>query len=524
METTGVPTLPEGRTRAALVALLVLAFLVRVVALDQPIVENYVGRQVPTAMVARNLERGSGFLSPQLDVAPFPNLFLVEPPIYAWRRRDRAAGRRGLPLDAVGPARLGAGHRARGLGTVRSRIAGAREMRVALGGRRGVRRLPRDAPLRAGVPARRPDARPSLAGLRFWDDFEEPWRVSAGSPRRWSCSRPAWRSRSSPRTCSSRSRWSSCGHGAPGPGNSPWRRRRSFRPLLWYSHAARLDDGRWRLAGLGRQRRGSGSACSFRRPSLRLETYGHIGRFLLVRAFTPLGTAVLRALAAADSVDLSGTGTTGSGWSGGLRRLAAMAVLAAKLHHEYYWLAGRAGRGRGSGQGAPGDRAEHGVRGRVIRVALVGIGLIALSARFRGLDLEDAARVGESGRERHGRSATTCRPRPWVVAPEALLFAADRRGCRLEFTALGGPPRGRGVGGVARGFRPGRAGGVLPRHGARLRRRRACRQPSAAERLALHDAIRRRYNVLWTAPGVLIAELTEPRREPCMAPATPTPR
>jgi len=34
-------------------------------------------------MVARNLERGSGFLRPQLDTGPFPNLFLVEPPIYA---------------------------------------------------------------------------------------------------------------------------------------------------------------------------------------------------------------------------------------------------------------------------------------------------------------------------------------------------------------------------------------------------------------------------------------------------------
>ena len=50
---------------------------------DQPIVENYVGRQIPTAMVARNLDIGSGFLHPMLDSAPFPNQFLVEPPIYA---------------------------------------------------------------------------------------------------------------------------------------------------------------------------------------------------------------------------------------------------------------------------------------------------------------------------------------------------------------------------------------------------------------------------------------------------------
>ncbi len=61
---------------------LALVFLIRAVHPTQPIVENYVGRQVPTAMVARNLERGSGFFHPQLDTAPFPNYFVVEPPIY----------------------------------------------------------------------------------------------------------------------------------------------------------------------------------------------------------------------------------------------------------------------------------------------------------------------------------------------------------------------------------------------------------------------------------------------------------
>ena len=53
--------------------LLLATFLIRAVHAGQPIVENYVGRQIPTAMVARNLERGSGLLRPQLDTAPFPN-------------------------------------------------------------------------------------------------------------------------------------------------------------------------------------------------------------------------------------------------------------------------------------------------------------------------------------------------------------------------------------------------------------------------------------------------------------------
>ena len=78
------------RDRLVLGLILAAIFGALATRLDQPIVENYVGRQVPTAMVARNLERGSGFLHPTLDTAPFPNRFLVEPPIYpqlvAWVR------------------------------------------------------------------------------------------------------------------------------------------------------------------------------------------------------------------------------------------------------------------------------------------------------------------------------------------------------------------------------------------------------------------------------------------------------
>ncbi len=67
---------------AALVLVETLA--VRLVLIDQPIVENYVGRQIPTAMVARNLDRGGSFFKPELDTAPFPNYFVVEPPVYEW--------------------------------------------------------------------------------------------------------------------------------------------------------------------------------------------------------------------------------------------------------------------------------------------------------------------------------------------------------------------------------------------------------------------------------------------------------
>jgi hypothetical protein len=72
----------DGEERpAVLFALVIATVLIRLIWLDQPIVENRRGRQVPTAMVARNLERGSGFLRPELDGA-FPNIFVVEPPVY----------------------------------------------------------------------------------------------------------------------------------------------------------------------------------------------------------------------------------------------------------------------------------------------------------------------------------------------------------------------------------------------------------------------------------------------------------
>src|SRR5206468_2040356 len=89
------------RTTLVLTAVVMATVLIRLIRFDQPIVENYAGRQVPTAMVARNLERGSGLLRPQLDTAPFPNNFVVEPPVY----QALAVGLRqltGCKLEAAG--------------------------------------------------------------------------------------------------------------------------------------------------------------------------------------------------------------------------------------------------------------------------------------------------------------------------------------------------------------------------------------------------------------------------------------
>ena len=74
--------------KALLTTCLVLVFILRFGLefwnLNQPIYEGYVGRQIPTAMVARGLARGRCFFYPQLQTGPFPSYFLVEPPIYAW--------------------------------------------------------------------------------------------------------------------------------------------------------------------------------------------------------------------------------------------------------------------------------------------------------------------------------------------------------------------------------------------------------------------------------------------------------
>ena len=93
--------IPSWREHALVFGLLASVFALRAWRADQPILENYVGRQVPTAMVARNLARGSGFLAPMLDTGPFPNLFLVEPPIAA-QLAAWTSGFLGLPLDVAG--------------------------------------------------------------------------------------------------------------------------------------------------------------------------------------------------------------------------------------------------------------------------------------------------------------------------------------------------------------------------------------------------------------------------------------
>jgi hypothetical protein len=97
-------------------------------------------------------------------------------------------------------------------------------------------------------------------------------------------------------------------------------------------------------------------------------------------------------------------------------------------------------------------------------------------------------------------------PDAWVVAPEALLFQADRRGCRLEWTPSA----------VRRAAGEWSASGEVhdPLDLVETYRRLGARYfadlgGSDADpcRMALHDAVRRRYKVIVDRPEVIIADL-----------------
>lgn len=65
-----------------LIIVLLLALAIRLVNLRQPLLENFVDRQVHTAMMARNLARGGSPFYPEIDVGPFPAYYMLEFPGY----------------------------------------------------------------------------------------------------------------------------------------------------------------------------------------------------------------------------------------------------------------------------------------------------------------------------------------------------------------------------------------------------------------------------------------------------------
>ncbi len=470
---------------AWLAALLCLAFAVRLVGLSQPIVENYVGRQIPTAMVARNLERESDFLSPTLDVGPFPNRFLVEPPVFgtvvvALRRAT------GMPLESAGRvvSALGivlAGWGLFGLARQREGVAVAL-VAVAVF-------VAEPVTIRYGR-AFQPDALMLgciVAGLRLLDEGTRK-RIAAGAVVL---------------AIGLALKITSAYVLVP----------LVLQPILDGSIRKRLllslgvlaPAALWYLYAVGSSHEGSRAASDNQAIWLsvliptalaRVETYRHIARFLLVRAFTPLGP--LLAIAGftwvrphADRLWIV--------W--GLSALAAMLALAAKLHHEYYWLSIAPVLGVGAARGLV-------ALGKARRWLGVGVSVLLL-----GLSVGFSASTWRTPPEwRSIRQAAAeveaCVPREsLLVAPEALLFEADRKGCRLELTIAAARRAAREWPDPVEVDSPLALVQFYQSRGAKFFADVRPDEPTPA-RKDLHAAIRSRYNVLVDRPGVIIARLT----------------
>jgi hypothetical protein len=483
---------PQDGSGGLFCLVLVLTFLIRAFHAGQPIVENYVGRQVPTAMVARNLERGSGLLWPRLDTAPFPNFFVVEPPLYECgvialkRSTGMSLGAAGRVLSALATV-LAAG----GL----FELARAREgRRAALLAVSAFAVFP--LTIRYGR-AFQPDAAmlgAVVAGLACWDRYQ--------SSRSW-----YWLATG----------WALIALGLALKVIAAFlliplvfvilRRRRAvdilaagstlLPALLWYVWANYL------VGGTNGSRASADNRAIWLQalgPAglLKTETLKFVAWFLIIRAFTPLGVG----LGLYGLLNRSGRPDDRPRlwWVWGISTLVTMAFLTEKLHHEYYWLVLAPVVAVGIGRSLDRVARKHGRSAVAVAVALLLLcGFQARSTWWtppEWYDLESAGRLVSRNVPRDA----------WVVAPEALLFQADRRGCRMEWTT----PAARRAAGEW-GAEP-EVGGPLDllefyrRQGARYFADLGCHDRDT-RRKGLHESVRQRYKVIVDSPEVIIADL-----------------
>src|SRR5262245_65696030 len=85
---------------APFMVLFLVTLAPRLLCPSQPLVENFIDRQVHTAMIARNLARGGSLLYPEIDIGPFPAYYMLEFPAYPWLAETLAAFF-SVPLDAM---------------------------------------------------------------------------------------------------------------------------------------------------------------------------------------------------------------------------------------------------------------------------------------------------------------------------------------------------------------------------------------------------------------------------------------
>ena len=409
---------PRRGAEAARLALTLLAGLVlRSLHPGQPIAENYVGRQVPTAMVARNLERGSGFLRPRLDTGPFPNYFPVEPPVYQALvvGLRRAAG---LPLDACGrlTSALAATLAAWGVYAMARRRWGEGP---ALAAATAFSMLP--IVIRYGR-AFQPDALmigACTAGLACWDRAVARGGGRALMAAGWGLMAVGLAAKVTAAYILAvallavfpRRDWKAVALCASAllPAVA-WYAWASHLTALSASGASAENRDIW-MGILGPGALGSG------------ETWRSIGKFLVVRAFTPLGF-----LGALWGLRGAATGAR-VWWAWAALATATMAALAAKLHHEYYWLC--LAPAAAAGLGAAWGRLDARRPGLAFASALAFAAMALRLSDSTWRTPDEWATLAEAGRAVAEETA----PDDLIVAPEALLYQADRRGCRLEYTA-----------------------------------------------------------------------------------------
>jgi hypothetical protein len=246
---------------------------------------------------------------------------------------------------------------------------------------------------------------------------------------------------------------------------------------------------------------------------LKWDTFRFVSWFLLVRAFTPVGAGLAlvglsyAARKRGESRKLNGAGAgpfEGDAlwivW--GISALAAMACLAEKLHHEYYWLllAPVAALGIGRAVATVGQSRRDGA------FVLAAMLLVLCGVQVRSTWQTPPEWAGLLGAA--GAVATNVPADAWVVAPEALLFQADRRGCRMEWSDASAA-RAAGEWGVGDDVHdPLELIEFYRRHGARyFADLGTC--PADGRRKGLHEAVRRRYKVIVDRPDVIIADLAD---------------
>jgi hypothetical protein len=490
-DTRSCPALNPTSVRWLLGLILLVLFLIRAGCADQPIVENYVGRQVPTAMVARNLERGSGLLRPQLDTAPFPSYFLVEPPLYelgAVVLRTIT----GSSLTAAGRtlSALAMVLAAWGLFELARRRQGER---LALWAVSAFAVFP--LTIRYGR-AFQPDAMMLgmvLSGLACWDRF------FASGLRSWMLA--GWcllavgfavkvtsavllvpllivivaapRARYGPVVCST-----------------------VLPAICWYAWANWLvDSGAGSRASADNRALWLGIAGPA--PLLERETLDWVVRFLFARAFTPVGAAL-----ALWGLFQRRHARFELWWIWGISGLVLMALLSRKLHHEYYWLILAPVVAVGVGAALEPLAARRRVFAVVLVAALLSSTWLFVRSTWQTprewSHLESAART----------VARIVPPGAWVAASEALLFQADRRGCRMEWTSAAAERAAGEWGETHNVHRPLDLVAFYRTQGARYFADLGGEQVDHARKL-LHDGIRRRYKVIVDRPEIIVADLVD---------------